>query len=57
MSNIVITTSDGLSWDTLHLLEMASRLEGLTVEEFIVKHAVDAAEELVGEDIETQLSL
>lgn len=55
MSNIVITTGEGLSWDTLHLLEMASRLEGLTLEEFIVKHAVDAAEELVGDDIEQQL--
>lgn len=57
MSNIVITTAEGLSWDTLYLLEMASKLEGVTVEEFIIKHAVIAAEELVGDDIQQQLSI
>ena len=57
MSNIVITTAEGLSWDTLYLLEMASKLEGITVEEFIIKHSVIAAEELVGDDIQQQLSL
>lgn len=56
MTTITITEANGLDWDTLHLLELAAKLdECKTVEEFVLKNAILLAEEIVGKDIETLL--
>lgn len=56
MTTITITEANGLDWDTLHLLELAAKLDGCeTVEEFVLKSSILLADEIVGEDIETLL--
>jgi uncharacterized protein (DUF1778 family) len=56
MPNINIDKVTGLTWEDLHLLELAAKLDGCeTVEGFVLKSSILLAEEIVGDDIERVL--
>lgn len=55
---IEITKEDGLTFEALHLLELATNSKGFkSVEDYVLSAAMEAAEEVVSEDIEYQLDL
>lgn len=55
---IEITKEEGLTFEALHLLELAANSEGCkSVEQYVLGAAMEAAEDVVSKDIEYQLDL